>query len=253
MSGSSSSSRRPGNVGRTAQTTFTDGNRLQFNTAPFSVAFNVCSPRSPCRCFRETTLRTARPTPVTLTSSSAGGKFYSNSACTTQITSVTIPTSASTASFFYKDANTGSPVVTAAAGTGCNGNNCTVTQTETITGPDLTITKSHVGELRGWSAFELHDHGDQLRHGANIGAATVTDVQLPGLTFSAGPVSGWTCSGTTTVSCTRSNSLTAGSSYPAITLNATAASPGSVTNVVTVAGGGEANTGNNSAVIRLRW
>ena len=45
--------------GRTAQTTFTDGNKLQFNTAPFTVAFGVCSPRSPCRCSRATIPTTA--------------------------------------------------------------------------------------------------------------------------------------------------------------------------------------------------
>ena len=72
-------------------------------------------------------------------------------------------------------------------------------------------------------------------------------MQPAGLSFSGATGTGWTCGGTTTISCTRSNALAAGDSYPAITLNVTPTTAGSVTNVATVSGGGEANTGNNSA------
>jgi hypothetical protein len=60
--------------------------------------------------------------------------------------------------------------------------------------------------------------------------------------------SGWTCpSGGTT--CTRSDALAAGASYPAITatVNVSGTAPASVTNTVAVSGGGETNTGNNQA------
>jgi uncharacterized repeat protein (TIGR01451 family) len=52
-----------------------------------------------------------------------------------------------------------------------------------------------------------------------------------------------------TLTCTRSDALGAGLSYPAITLTVTVAgnAPASVTNTATVAGGGEINTGNDSA------
>lgn len=59
---------------------------------------------------------TAGPTNVYLTTTSSGGKFYSNSACTTEITTyLTINNGVSTANFYYKDSNTGTPTITATA------------------------------------------------------------------------------------------------------------------------------------------
>ena len=57
---------------------------------------------------------------------------------------------------------------------------------------------------------------------------------------------GWTCSLST---CTRSDVLANCASYPAITLTVNVASnaPASVTNIVTVSGGGELNTANDTA------
>ena len=232
--------------GRTAQTTFTDGNKLQFNTAPFSVAFNVCSPLITVQMLQGSNPDNGAPTPVTL-SSTAGGTFYSNAACTTAVTSVTIPTSSSTASFFYKNTTTGSPVITAAAGVGCSGGNCTVTQTETITGPDLTITKTHVGNFAVGIPASYTITVTNPGTAATSGTVTVTDVQPAGLTFTGATGTGWTCGGSTTITCTRSNALASGASYPTITLNVTPTAAGTVTNVATVSGGGEANTGNDSA------
>jgi uncharacterized repeat protein (TIGR01451 family) len=232
---------------RTAQTTFTDGNKLQFNTAPFSVAFNVCSPIITVQMLQGNSPDNGAPTPVALSSSSAGGTFYSNAACTAVITSATIPTSSSTTSFFYKDANTGSPVITAAAGVGCSGGNCTVTQTGTITGPDLTITKTHTGNFTEGTPGSYTITVTNSGTATTSGTVTVTDVQPAGLTFAGAAGTGWTCNGTTTITCTRSTTQAAGTSFPAITLNATPTAAGSVTNVATVSGGGEANAGNNSA------
>jgi uncharacterized repeat protein (TIGR01451 family) len=58
----------------------------------------------------------------------------------------------------------------------------------------------------------------------------------------------WNCT-LATLTCTRSDTLAAGASYPAITLavNVAGTAPGSVTNTVTVSGGGEANTSNDTA------
>src|SRR5207248_6204306 len=52
-----------------------------------------------------------------------------------------------------------------------------------------------------------------------------------------------------TLSCTRSDALTAGSSYPAITLTVDVAAnaPSSVINAASVSGGGDVNLTNNSA------
>jgi hypothetical protein len=59
---------------------------------------------------------------------------------------------------------------------------------------------------------------------------------------------GWSCT-LGTLTCTRSTVLAAGASYPPVTVTVTVAStaPASVTNQVTVSGGGETNTANNSA------
>ena len=61
---------------------------------------------------------------------------------------------------------------------------------------------------------------------------------------------GWTCSiSGQTVSCTRSDSLAAASSYPSITLNVAVSqsAPATVTNTAVVGGGGEANLLNDTA------
>ena len=61
--------------------------------------------------------KTSGSTTVSLTSSSTGGTFYSNAACTSQylITSITIGNGQSSANFWYKDSSTGSPQITASA------------------------------------------------------------------------------------------------------------------------------------------
>src|SRR5262249_62403670 len=59
---------------------------------------------------------------------------------------------------------------------------------------------------------------------------------------------GWACT-ITNLTCTRSDVLNNGSSYPAITLtvNVSLTAPGSVTNSATVSGGNETNTANDLA------
>src|SRR5207245_2900990 len=59
----------------------------------------------------------------------------------------------------------------------------------------------------------------------------------------------WSCTVGATSTCSRSDALAAGASYPAITLtvNVAANAPATVTNTATVSGGGETNTANNSS------
>lgn len=56
---------------------------------------------------------TAYTTTLPLSSNSSTGKFYSNSAATMQITSLTIPAGSNTASFYYKDTTACTSVITA--------------------------------------------------------------------------------------------------------------------------------------------
>jgi uncharacterized repeat protein (TIGR01451 family) len=68
---------------------------------------------------------------------------------------------------------------------------------------------------------------------------TVTDPIPAGLTATAAGGSGWTCTGTTTVRCTRTDVLAPGATYPPITITVdVAANAASTTNAPTVVGHG---------------
>jgi len=116
--------------------------------------------------------------------------------------------------------------------------------------PDLTVSKSHSG------AFVQSGTGSYSVTVSNVGGApttqavSVTDTLPAGLTPTTASGTGWTCGiSSQTVSCNRSDALAMASSYPplAIGVSISATAPSSVTNTVTVAGGGETNTANDSA------
>src|SRR5437870_4030458 len=132
-------------------------------------------------------------------------------------------------------------------------NNTASNPTTINTPPDLTINKSHSGNFRigqtgaTYSIVVTNNGGT-----ATSGTMTVTDTLPAGLTATAMTGTNWSCAtlpatGPATLTCTRSTSLAAGSSST-ITLTVTVANnaPASVTNSVTVSGGGEVNTANNS-------
>lgn len=119
----------------------------------------------------------------------------------------------------------------------------------TVNSPDLTITKSHSGNFsQGQTGATYTLTATNSGNGPTSGTVTVTDTLPSGLTASAISGTGWTCV-LGTLTCTRSDVLAAGSSYPAITLTVTVAAnaAASVTNTAGVSGGGEINTGNDSA------
>lgn len=121
----------------------------------------------------------------------------------------------------------------------------------TATGPDLTIAKSHSG------TFAQGDTGDTYtitvtNSGgvATSGTATVNDTLPAGLTPTGAAGTGWSCPAPSgqNVTCSRSDVLNPGGSYPDITLTVNVAgnAPASVTNRASVSGGGDVNTSNNS-------
>jgi uncharacterized repeat protein (TIGR01451 family) len=115
--------------------------------------------------------------------------------------------------------------------------------------PDLTISKTHSGSFtQGQSGATYTITVGNSGSAATVGVVTVIDALPSGLTATALSGSGWTCA-VATITCTRSTSVAAGSSYPAITLtvNVSSTAPSSVVNSVQVAGGGETNTSNNVA------
>src|ERR1043166_4891352 len=115
--------------------------------------------------------------------------------------------------------------------------------------PDLTITKTHVGNFsQGQVGATYSITATNSGSAATSGTVTVVDTLPAGLTATAISGTGWSCV-LGTLTCTRSDALAAGSSYPLITLTVNVANnaASSVTNSVSVSGGGQTNTTNDTA------
>lgn len=113
--------------------------------------------------------------------------------------------------------------------------------------PDLTITKTHSGNFtQGQNGATYTVTVTNSGNAATSGTVTVTDTIPAGLTLVSMAGTGWTCAAN---SCNRNNALAASTSYPAVTVtvNVAANAASSVTNTVVVSGGGESNTGNDTA------
>jgi uncharacterized repeat protein (TIGR01451 family) len=114
---------------------------------------------------------------------------------------------------------------------------------------DLTIAKTHSGNFtQGQSGAAYAITVTNSGTGNTSGAITVTDTLPTGLTYSSGTGTGWSCSTVgQTVTCTSSSVIAAsGSSIITLTVDVANNAAASVTNNVSVSGGGETNTGNNS-------
>jgi uncharacterized repeat protein (TIGR01451 family) len=125
--------------------------------------------------------------------------------------------------------------------------------TVVVAEPDLTLTKTHEGELVGGATTPFTITVSNAGAAPTAGAVTVTDT-FPTAVFNAITVTsatGWDCSVTgTTLSCTRSDALPGGDAYPPIVVNATLVPAPPATdaaNTAIVAGGGDANEVNNGA------
>ena len=122
-------------------------------------------------------------------------------------------------------------------------NDTATNPTTVIQLPDLTIAKSHTGNFtQGQAGATYSIIVTNSGFAATSGQVTVTDTLPPGLTATAINGNGWTCV-LGTLTCTRSDALAVGSSYPAITLTLNVAlnAANNVTNSATVSGGGETN------------
>jgi uncharacterized repeat protein (TIGR01451 family) len=104
--------------------------------------------------------------------------------------------------------------------------------------PVLSIAKTHSGrfylaQTNATYTVTVSNTGNA----ATTGTVTVTDTVPSGLTLVSMAGTGWSCGGT---SCTRSDALGAGASYPdiTVTVNVTSNAPSQVTNQVTASGGG---------------
>jgi uncharacterized repeat protein (TIGR01451 family) len=191
-------------------------------------------------------------TPNGLTGSCGGGTFTavagSNSISLTGGTIATL--SNCTFAVNVKGIAGGAQVNTTGAVTSTNGGTGnTATASITVLLPDLTITKTHVGNFaQGQTVGSTYTITVSNSGSApTAGTVTAVDTLPPGMLATAISGTGWTCP--TLTSCNRSDVLANGSSYPAISLTVAVAlnAPASVTNSVTVSGGGETNTANDTA------
>ena len=127
--------------------------------------------------------------------------------------------------------------------------NAPATASVTIAPPDMTIAKTHSGNFsQGQTGATYSITATNSGSAPTSAAVSVTDTLPAGLTATAISGTGWTCV-LGTLTCTRSDALAAGASYPVITLTVNVANnaASSVTNSVAVSGGGETNTSNNTA------
>jgi uncharacterized repeat protein (TIGR01451 family) len=124
-------------------------------------------------------------------------------------------------------------------------------QSSSLCAADLTLSKSHVGNFtRGSTAVWTIPVSNVSLYGATSGVVTMNDTLPIGVTPTSATGTGWSCSiSGQTVSCVRSDSLSAATSYPSITLTVSVlqSAPATVTNTATIGGGNEANLLNDMA------
>jgi uncharacterized repeat protein (TIGR01451 family) len=130
------------------------------------------------------------------------------------------------------------------------GNGNTASANIVVQVPDLTIAKTHAGnftQAQTGAAYTITV--SNAGTSATFGMVTVTDTLPAGLTATAMTGTGWTCA-LSTLTCTRSDALASSASYPPITLTVNVAfnAAPSVVNTASVAGGGETNTNNDTAM-----
>ncbi len=121
--------------------------------------------------------------------------------------------------------------------------------------PWLSIGKTHSGNFSQGQTGAIYTIAvSNAGQAATAGEVTVTDTLPTGMTGSLIAGTGWTCV-LSTLTCKRSDTLNAGSSYPAIavTVNLAANAPLSMTNQAAVAGGGSpVNTASDVTAITAR-
>jgi endonuclease G len=113
---------------------------------------------------------------------------------------------------------------------------------------DLAITSSHTGNFTQGDVADTY-----LISVANVGSVassgtvTVNDLLPAGLIATSISGDGWTTN-LDTLTCTRSDALPAGQEYPfiTVTVNVATNAPNNVTNAVSVSGGSEVNTENDT-------
>ncbi len=112
----------------------------------------------------------------------------------------------------------------------------------TVTAPSLAVSKSHSGNFTQGQTNSWTIQVTNTGTSSTSGTTTVSDTLPTGYTLSSFSGTGWSCSGTTTVTCTSSQVVAGmGGAFNALTLtvNVPANSPTSVSNTAMAYGGGD--------------
>ena len=196
-------------------------------------------------------------TPVALTIDSSGNLFVGDSSRVRQITSSGIISTVAGNGYCCIYAGDGGSALLASGGTpyglaldsagniylGDIDNGAVRLLTPIGTQPVLMVASAHTGTfVPGGTGVYTLTVTNAASAGPTSGTVTLTDILPSWLTVASIGGTGWGCSGTT---CTRSDVLSGGSSYPAlaVTVNVAANAPSQVTNQATVIGGGAPMTG----------
>ncbi len=115
--------------------------------------------------------------------------------------------------------------------------------------PDLTLTKSHSAPfIQGQAGAAYTLTVNNIGLSPTSATVTLTDTLPPDLTATSMSGAGWNCT-LASLTCTRSDVLNSGASYPPVTLKVNVALSAAplIVNNASVSGGGETNTNNDSA------
>ncbi|HWR36802.1 MAG TPA: hypothetical protein VN622_13110 [Clostridia bacterium] len=190
--------------------------------------------------------------PNNLTGSCGGGTITATAgASAVDLAGATIaPSSVCTFSIDVVGVAGGNQVNTTGIVTSTNGGNGgAATAAISVLSPDLAVAVTHSGNFRQGNTADAYAIIVTNAGQANTsGAVTVIDTLPAGLTATAISGTGWTCT-LSSLSCTRTDALVAGATYPVINLivNVAANAAPNLTNSVTISGGSDANTSNNAA------
>ncbi len=123
--------------------------------------------------------------------------------------------------------------------------------------PDVSVVKSHSGNFRQGDIGDTYTVAvSNAGPGKTGGTLTLTDTLPAALTATAMSGTGWDCTGNTfpaagptTLTCTSTSQIAAGSGYPAVTLTVNVANnaPASVTNTASIAGSLDNTPANNTS------
>ena len=117
-----------------------------------------------------------------------------------------------------------------------------------VTGPDLTLSKSHTGTFRKGGSGSFSIIVTNNGSAASSGSVTLGESPPAGISISSMSGNGWTYNASNQT-CTRSDALAPGQSYPSVTVDVSFGADANteLSNTATISGGGDANSSNNTS------